>query len=199
MNGIEKIVEHIKARSAEECEEIAKSADEECAKIHEKCARAEQDEYWKLVASGKRELDLRSERLEGLAALEAKKSILAVQQEMMAAAFELAAEKILNLPEREYVAFLVRLAYLSSLTGTEEVIFPPSDLTWIGAAVVNEANATLAAAGKTARLTLSEKTADIRGGFLMSGGDIETDCSIGALIARYEYELAPLVAAELFN
>ena len=199
MNGIEKIVEHIRAQSVAECEEIAKGADEECARVRAKYAQAEQDEYWKLVAFGKRELDLRIERLGSLAALEAKKQVLTMQKEMMAAAFELAAKKLLNLPEWEYIALFARLAYLSSLTGTEEVIFPPSDLPNVGEAVIRDANAALAADGKTARLTLSAKTTDIRGGFLMSGGDIEVDCSIDALLARYEHEIAPLVAAELFN
>ena len=199
MNGIDKILAHIKSESDTECGAIRLTAAEECEQIRAQYAKAEQDEYWKVFNAGSKEAVRRQERLLSLATLEAKKLVLATQQEMIAAAFELAARKFLELSDHEYTAFLAKLACDASLTGKETVFLSPADQTRIGNDVLNAANSALSKAGKTASLTLSDKTVDIRGGLILSDGDIEANCSIDALVAQYRNELSPRVAAELFD
>ena len=199
MNGIEKILEHISSESAVECGAIAQSASEECERIRQEYAKAEQDQYWELINSGTKEAERRLERMNSLAALESKKHVLATQQEMIVAAFDLAAKKLLELPEPEYVEFLAKLACSASLSGTETIILSPADLTRIGAKVTEAANSILSKTGRAASLTLSDKPADIRGGLILSGGDIEANCSVDSLVAQYKNELSPRVAAELFE
>ena len=199
MNGIEKILEHIKSESGAECEAIRRAAAEECDRIDAEYAAAEQDEYKKLLNAGTSEAQRRLERLSSLAALESKKHVLATQQEMVAEAFEYAAKKLLELPDSDYIEFLARHASAASLTGEEAIILSPSDRNRIGKKVRDAANSKLSAAGKTASLTLSEKTAGIRGGLILSGGNIEVNCSIDALIAVYRNELSPAVSSVLFD
>ncbi|MCL2409152.1 MAG: V-type proton ATPase subunit E [Oscillospiraceae bacterium] len=197
MIGIEKIIAHIKAESAAECARIDQAALEECGRIRERHAQAEQDEYERLIDDGTKEAEHRLERLGNLAALEAKKQVLSTCHEMMDAAFELAAKKLRNPPE--YAAFLARLASAAAITGEEAMVFSESDLKRVGEEVRIAANAGLEANGKTARLKLSEKTADISGGFILHGGDFAVNCSIEALIERYRDELTPEVSAMLFD
>ena len=199
MNGINKIIEHIKSESAAQCKAIEQGAQEECARIREQYAKAEQDEYWKAVNDGTKEIERRLERLTSLAMLESKKMVLATQQEMVNAAFELAVRKLSELPDEEYAAFLVKLACNASLTGTELIMMSQSDSKRFGKEVLNAANAALKAAGRPASLRLSETAVNIRGGLILSGGDIESNCSIEALIAEYRNDLAPRVASELFD
>jgi len=199
MNGIEKILEHISSESAAECAAIEKSAVEECERIRAEYARAEQDEYWELINSGTKEAERRLQRMGSLAALESKKLVLATQQEMIAAAFELAVKQILELPERDYVDFLAKLACTASLNGTETIILSKSDAARIGKAVLDAANSGLKATGRSPSLRLSDKPANIRGGLILSGGNIEANCSIDALITQYKNELSPQVAKELFG
>ena len=199
MNGIEKILAHIKSESEAECAEIERAAAEECERIRSEYAKTEQDEYRKLMDAGASEADRLLERLGSLAALESKKHVLATQQEMVSEAFECAAKKLLELPKNEYVRFLAKQACAASLTGAETIIFSRSDQERVGKEVVSTANSALSAAGKTASLTLSDKTADIRGGFILSGGDIEVNCSIDALLAEYRNDLSPAVASLLFE
>ena len=199
MNGIEKILAHIQAESDAECEEIERAAAEECDRIRAEYAKSEQEEYLKLLEAGTKEAERRLERLGSLAALESKKHVLMTQQEMVTEAFEYAAKKLLALPEGEYVMFLAKQACSASLTGMETIILSPSDYSRIGKEVLRAANSALRAAGKAASLTLSEKTADIRGGLILSGGDIEVNCSIDALMAEYRNELSPTVASVLFG
>jgi len=197
MTGIEKILAHIEAESMAECAQIDRAASEECGRIREKYAQAERDEYERLIDAGTKEAKHRLERLGNLAALEAKKQVLVTCHEMVDAAFELAAKKLRTLPE--YTEFLARLAAAATITGEEAIVFSASDLKKIGHEVQSAANAALNAGGKTARLTLSEKSADISGGFILYGGDFVVNCSIEALIERYRSELTPEVSAMLFD
>ena len=199
MNGIEKILAHIETESYAECEAIERESAEECGRIRAEYAKVEQDEYWKLVNAGTKEAERRLDRLNSLAALESKKHVLATQQEMVAVAFDHAANKLLELPESEYVAFLVKHACNASLTGTEAIILSPADNSRFGNDVLLAANAALREAGRTASLTLSDRTTDIRGGLILSGGDIEVNCSVDSLIAEHKNELSPAVASVLFD
>ena len=199
MNGIEKILAHIKAESDAECEAIKKEAAEECKRIRAEYAETEQKEYNKLVSDGAADAERRLERLNSLAALESKRHVLMTQQEMLTAAFEHAAKALLELPERDYIDFLVRQTCAASLSGTETIILSPADRDRVGAEVLGAANASLSASGRTASLTLSDKTANIRGGLILSGGDIEVNCSIDALVEEYRNELSPSVASVLFD
>ena len=199
MNGIDKILAHIKSEADSECEAIERAAVEECERIRAEYTGMERDEYLKLIESGTKDADRRLERLNSLAALESKKHVLLTQQEMVSEAFELAARILLELPEQEYIAFLARQASAASLTGKETIILSEPDQKRIGEEVLKAANTYLQAEGKTASLTLSDSTADIRGGLILSGGDIEVNCSVDALVAEYRNELSPAVASALFD
>jgi len=109
MNNIEKIIEYITVQTTSECYEISLSAIDECERIHSEYQKDEQAEYWKAIDAGTRETEMRLDKLNELAALEAKKQIDALQIEMLDAAFALAAQKLLELPAREYDKLLVRL------------------------------------------------------------------------------------------
>ena len=199
MNGIEKIIAHIKSESDAECDGIMRSASEECERIHAGYATMEQDEYKRLVDIGAQEAESRLERLNSLAMLESKKHVLMTQQEMVSMAFESAAKRLIGLPENEYAELLVRLILSATMTGAETVVLSASDKARIGDRILGAANAALRDAGKNASLTLSEKTADIRGGFILSGGDIEVNCSIDSLLEERRNELSPAVASALFD
>ena len=199
MNGIEKIIDHIKAESAVECEAVAAEASAACAALRLESEQAANAEYDRLLAQGTKEVALRLERLTSMAALEAKKQILITQHEMIAQAFELAVTKLAALPEQDYISLMVKLAVQASLSGEEELVFSAGDRSRVGAAICDGANAALRSAGKNAALALSGETADIRGGFIMSGGNIQVNCGLDALVAQYKNELSPSVAAQLFD
>jgi V/A-type H+-transporting ATPase subunit E len=109
MNGIEKLIRHIRSEADEKCAEIANNAAEQCTHIRAEYARIEQEAYWKCIDAGTKETELRMERLRSLAEVEANKQILAMQDEMVSEAFALAAKKLRELPSDEYAAILKRL------------------------------------------------------------------------------------------
>ena len=131
-----------------------------------------------------------------MAQMEAKKAELAIKQEMLTRAFDLALEKLCALPDEQYTEFLASLAAKAARTGKETVILSQKDRTRVGKAVVTKANELIGAGGA---LTLSEKTRPIKGGLILSDGAVEFNCTFETLIRLKKTEMAGEVASILFQ
>ncbi len=199
MNGIERILDHIQAEAAAERAAIDAEADARCAEITAEYTKAAQSEYEKVMSDGEIKARQRFERLSSAAALEAKKQLLGTKQEMMQAAFERAAQLLAELPDSLYIPLLARLASEASRTGSEKLAFSERDTARIGTAVKNAANDLLRRAGKEANLTVSAGAREMSGGVIVINGDIETNCSLDALIGQHRSALSGPVAQKLFG
>jgi V/A-type H+-transporting ATPase subunit E len=199
MNGVQNIIDRIDADSAAECAEIAAEAERQCEDIKAEYSKAEQDAYWKIVNEGAKDAEQRVERLGSVAKLEARKQILAAKQELVTRAFERAAELIAQLPTDRYVNFLVKLAVQASVDGAERLIFSREDAARVGKRVCDGANAELTQLGRTAKLTLSDAPGAFKGGFILTSGDVETNCTAHSLVSQYRNELSSAVAEALFE
>jgi V/A-type H+-transporting ATPase subunit E len=199
MNGIEKITARITADADGEIRKIREESDERCAAIRAENEREAQAEYWKLVQEGAREMESRASRVDRTAKLDAKKMVLSMKQQTVSKAFNLALNKIVDLPEQDYVGFLARLASSATITGQEELILNEHDKKACGQKVVKAANEMLAAHGKEALLTLSDKTRQVSGGLILKQGDIEVNCTVDTMLELSRGELAAQVAEVLFE
>ena len=227
MNGIEKIIDRISGDAQAEIDAILDEARAEAAQItakYEAQAKAEADEILKRGSAAAAE---REERLASMAQMEGRKAELAAKQEVIEAAFELALKKLQALPEEQYVELLAALAAKASVTGKETLIFSAKDRDTVGKKVVAAANAKLAkevapelpeeladskvgaildkvVAGAsalingTAMLTLSEETRPIDGGFILSDGAVEVNCSFTTLGRLQKSEITGDVSRVLF-
>ena len=199
MKGIDKITSRIIADAEAECRDVKRESDERCAAVRAENEKRAQDEYWRLVREGVKDTEQRVQRMDRTARLEAKKSVLNMKQEAVSRAFDLAKDKIAELPERDYVAFLAREAAEAAITGQEEVIFCERDRKSVGAKAVKAANELLAAKGMPGLLTLSDATRDMAGGLMLKQGDIEVNCTVDPLLDLTRDELAARVADVLFE
>ena len=199
MKGIDKITSRIIADAEAECRDVKRESDERCAAVRAENEKRAQDEYWRLVREGVKDTEQRVQRMDRTARLEAKKSVLNMKQEAVSRAFNLAKDKIAELPERVYVAFLAREAAEAAITGQEEVIFCERDRKSVGAKAVKAANELLAAKGMPGLLTLSDATRDMAGGLMLKQGDIEVNCTVDTLLDLTRDELAARVADVLFE
>ena len=195
MNGIEKITARIESDARAEADAVLADAREKCEKIRADYDKKAQDEYWSLVRAGVKECEARVQRLGRTAEMEAKKSVLALKQSMVAEAFERAVEKVCSMPEKEYAAFLAALAARAADSGHEEIILSARDA-HLGDAVCAEANRLL---GSRGGLTVSAQTREMRGGLVLREGDIEINCAVDVLAEQYRYELASQVAEIMFG
>lgn len=199
MDGISKIIERIEDDSRLELAAIAAESAAKCADIRADFKKREELQYGEALSLGAAEAAQRYERLKKVAELESKKQLLAEKQTLMDKAFALAEKRLANLPEDNYIALLAKLASESAQTGEEVLIFSDSDRAKIGKAAVKAANKLLSVSGKPAHLDVSDDTRNISGGVIVSGGDIETNCSLEKLVAEYRNALSPRVAEILFE
>ena len=125
--------------------------------------------------------------------MEARKSVLAVKQEMVEKSFALAAEKIVGLPEEQYIAFLAGLAKKASVSGDEEVILNERDRAAIGGKLLQAINR------DGVSMTLSDETRDISGGLILRRGSVEANCSVELLVDLCRGELSSRLADILFQ
>ena len=188
-------------------------------------AQAEADE---ILAQGRRNAGERAKHLDSMAQMECRKAVLRAKQDVIEEAFQQAHKQLLALPTEQYIALLADLAVQASTTGKEKLIFSPSHRAQLGKAVVSAANKKLAEAvapklpeevagsragalldkvvtgasavlSGTAMLTLAEETRPMDGGFILSDGAVEVNCTFDTLIRLQRGALAGEVAKVLFE
>lgn len=228
MEGIEKITAKISADADAEIGAIQAQAQEQAEEILAQARSQAEKEKQELLARGRRSADERQERLISAANMETRKMALAAKQEVLSEAFDQALEQLCALPEEQYIQLLTDLAVRATSSGKERLIFSPKDRARIGKQVVvavNEAlvkqvapelpssfteskvgsflgkvvNSTSAMLTGTGLLTLAEETRPIRGGFVMSDGDIEINCTFETLVRLQREPMELKVAEVLFG
>ena len=187
MKGTEKIIAHIQADAAAQADAILAQAEQQCAEIREGYERKAKDAYAEKIRAGVKANQDRLESVERLARMEGRKSVLALKQDMVSKSFDMAVDKLVDLPEEQYVALLAKLAAQASVTGDEQVVLNARDREKIGPAVVAAANA-----------RLSDEVGAFRGGLLLRRGSIEANCTVELLVELCRGDMAAELAKVLF-
>ena len=197
MNGIEKITARIAEDGKAENDALLAQAKAQAAEITAKYQAQAQAEADEVLAQGRAAAEDRARHLDSMAQMECRKAVLAAKQDVIEEAFQAAHKKLLELPTEQYVELLAKLAVQASTTGKEKLIFSPSHRNQVGKAVVVAANKKLA--GGEGSLTLSEETRPMDGGFILSDGAVEVNCTFDTLIRLQRGALAGEVAKVLFD
>ena len=187
MKGTEKIIAHIAADADAQVGTILAEAEAKCADIKAKYEEEASRLYSDRIREGVKACQDQEDGALRISRMEARKSVLAVKQEMVEKSFDLAQEKIVSLPEDRYVAFLAGLA------GDEEVILNERDRAAVGEKLVKAINA------GGAHMKLSDETRDISGGLILRRGSIEANCSVELLVDLCKGEMASKLADILFK
>ena len=228
MNGIEKITQRMEDDAQREINEILTAARAQAEEIARRSREQADRESAAIAARGESAAAEREKRLESMAEMESRKLVLAAKQEVLDEAFTMALEKLCTLPDEEYIELLAALAVKAARTGREKVIFSRKDRNRVGKAVVTRANDALARkvaprlpgdltdtkAGAildkvvtgasailagTGMLTLAEETRPIKGGIILSDGDVETNCTFETLVRLQRENISGEVAKVLFD
>jgi len=193
MKGTEKIIAHIDAETQARVDSILAEAEAKCADIKAKYEEEASRLYSDRIRDGVRACQDLEDGALRISRMEARKSVLAVKQEMVEKSFDLALDKIVALPEDRYVAFLAGLAKNAAGTGEEEVILNARDRAAIGEKLIQAINL------GGAHMTLSDETRDIAGGLILRRGSIEANCSVELLVELCKGEMASKLADILFK
>lgn len=199
MKGIDKITERISADAQNEAAMLIENAKAEAKSIVEEYLREAEREAEEIIELSVTSAQERKQRRAGVAGLESGKMRLALKQEMIDRAFELALEKLRSLPEARLLPFLVRLAVSASRTGSEQIIMNMSDRERYGKKLVKQANQQLLSEGNTGALTLSSDIRHIKGGLILADGNIEVNCTFQSIARLIRDDIAADIANIMFD
>ena len=196
MKGIEKITARIAADAEAANSAVREESAPRIADIRAEYEKKAQEAAANILRSGENEAQQQASRIERNAQLEAKRDILAVKQEMVSQAFELAKGKIAEMPQAEYVAYLSRQAVKAFPGGEAQLILNAADKEKYGAQLTALVNVLLKGNGS---ISIASETRDMIGGFILMQGDVEVNCSVDILLELIRGELAAQVAQVLFE
>lgn len=199
MEGIEKIVERIAEDTRAVISSMQAETAEKCRIIEGKYNTLAQEEYWKAARAGVAECERQVQRLSSTAALESKKSILAMKQDRIDHVFEEAVKRICELPDEQYINFLAKLASDAAETGTEEIVFNERDKAGCAKEVIKEANSIIAKRGLSQKLTVASDIGGFAGGIIVRYGMTQINCTAEKLVELMKDELTAQVADILFG
>ena len=199
MKGTENIIGHIRSEAEAKAEEIIAAAEARCAQIKSEYDLKAKNAYTEKIRAGVRECEDRAESMKKIAGMEARKSLLGLKQKLVSSCFDRAHDKIVSLPEDEYVTLLAKLASESAVSGDEEIVLNARDKAAVGEKVTERANAALAAKGGKAELTLSGDEGSFTGGLMLRRGNIETNCTAELLVNMCRSDMAASLAGVLFE
>ena len=199
MNGIDRITDRIEADAREQAKAIIAEAEAKCAEIRKENEKKAQERYLQLIRNGTKDCESGLERRKSAAEMDAKKSVLALKQDCVAEAFDMAKRRLADMPEDSYVGFLASLAASAAADGSGEIVLSARDRERCGKAVLERANAALAAKGLTPALTLAADSREISGGLILRQGGVEVNCSSEALVEALKGPMTADVARTLFE
>ncbi len=194
MKGTEKIIAHIQADAKAQADAILAQAEQQCASIREEFEKKAGELYGEKIRAGVKACQDQLDSQQRIAQMEAKKSLLAVKQEMVAESFDKARDQILNLPREQYIDFLAKLAAKASVSGDEEIVLNAADREAVGEQVVKAANEKL----NGGKLSLSQETGSFDGGLLLRRGNVEVNCTVELLVELCRGEMSAELASVLF-
>lgn len=195
MNGIEKITQRIDAETQAEIDRILSEAKTAAAQTAARYQAQAEREAAERKSRNEKAGEEREERLVSVAQMEARKVTLSAKQEMVEQAFALALRKLCDMPDERYIATVAGLLAEAAPDGEGTVVFSERERKRIGQAAVDAANAKL---GKSGKLTLSQETRNIQGGFILVNGSVEVNCTFETLVRLQKGTMSGEVAKLLF-
>lgn len=222
MTGLDKITSKIISDAEAEADKTIRAAVAESEKIDKEYrdrAKIARDD---MITYAESEASNRISRIKSAMALEERNVILAAKSELIDEAFALAKKDISEMSGEKYIDFVSEIlssvmlgqsraveAELRDYGDAEletvdkyEVIFSESDREKYGSKIVDAAKINITGHnGKpfADKLVLSEKTADIDGGFILAYGDVFVNCSVSMLLSNLRSSCEGIVYKTLFK
>lgn len=191
MSGLDKILEYITQEANAEADKIIASAREEAAAIISSEKKQADDQAAAIMRQAESDAAAQAKRIESSAQMKEKRILLQAKQDKIEEVFAVAKAELLSLGDAEYFEMIGRLIkkYVSGASG--QIKFSQKDLDRIPES--------LRELLKDSKLQIDSEPADIDGGFILSYGDIEENCSIDVLISSSREELQDKISGMIFN
>ena len=195
MAGLDKILGSIKAESDEAVAQRINDAKKRAKEIKKEAEASVSDECRSIEERGKKGAEDTVSRAESAAALLKRKAILSEKQDIIAEVFEEAEKKLISLPDDQYIDTIKKIAVKNALPEDGTIIFSAADKKRLPSSFEKDLNSALTAG----KLSLSPDTIGTEGGFILSYGGVEQNCTFKALIDASRERLTDKVSKVLFD
>jgi V/A-type H+-transporting ATPase subunit E len=175
MTGLEKIIKEIEKDAENKVNTILAQANDEAAKILDDAKKEAANKAEIISENAKISEKNITERAQSADELNAKKRILTKKQEIISDIIKAAEEKLDNLSDSEYFDTILSMAKKFALNKDGVMILSEKDKKRMPADFETKLKS------ECKGISISEKTAKIGGGFIVSYGGIEENCTFKAL------------------
>ena len=191
MSGLDKILEHISQEARDEADQILRAAKEAAGNILTSGKNEAEDMAKAIRRQSELDVAATTDRIRSNADLSEKRLILQAKQDRIEEIFENALTYLDDLGDQDYMDVIGKMLnrYASGQEG--QVFFNRRDLARLSDAVRSSA--------QEKHLRISEEPVNIRGGFILSYGDIEENCSFEILMSASREELQDKIGLMLFG
>ena len=149
------------------------------------------------IIKAERDSAEREKRLISVAELERRKEKLTIKQRLIEDLFAQAIASLCEKPDTEYENMLVDMI-ANTAAGDEEVVLSSNDKKRLSGGFIRAANEALAKKGKSGKLSLSDETRPLKGGFILRSGLVEINNSFEAIVKMRKDNLESLAVKMLF-
>ena len=188
--GIEDITKKILEDATLLREEILTEAEKKAEDIKKEGTKTAEKRREAILLKAHEEAQEEHHRMLTMERLEARKLLLKEKQEAIEKAFDESLEKLVHHPDYESV---METMLLKVASGEEELLLSPRDRNTLGESFLKRINEKL-----KVNLTLSEKTREIAGGFILQTPEVEINESFEERIRALRDEMEVDVAHMLF-
>ena len=191
LNGLDKIIEEIASDANAEAMRITDEAKTMAKRVTDR-SREEADAAM-TEAAEKAELEYKRviARAQSAGEITKKSALLREKQRIIDGILKDAYVRLVGLDDTDYFAFLTKLLNKYALRSGGEIILSKKDKARV--------TAEFKAAAEEKGLKISDKTRKMDGGFVLSYGDVEENCSIEALTESEKDRLHDTVNSFLFG
>lgn len=191
MAELQVLTDKIIRAAQEKAAEISAKAKSEYDEILASARKQGEEDGKRIIEEAKKEAERITTRAISASAQKSAQRKLAVKMEMIGSVIEKAKQKFLDFDDSEYMTRLTKLLDSRAVSGASgELMLNKKDK----ARISDEFKAKLKEFG----LTLSERHADIEGGFILVYGKIEENCSVEAIFRENYEELVDFIGQNLF-
>lgn len=193
MTGLEKIINRIEVDADNMVQDIKEKSAAQCKAIISEAEAKAQD----IIIKSKKEADKRYEEIikkaESAASLEEQKLILLTKQQIIKLMISNSINAILNLPTDKYFELVYKLVEKYSLKSEGLIALNKSDLSRLPEDFDDKVNSV-----SDGKLSICREPAEINGGFILTYGDVDVNCSISALVHENREKITDALADILF-
>jgi V/A-type H+-transporting ATPase subunit E len=199
MQNLDRLVARITSEARGRADDILKDADARCAALAGESRKKADDTYRIAIDRATQAAAEEERRAQISRSLDVRNAVLRAKGDMVDALISEIPARIQALPDQEYLALMKRMMIDAAPDGQVEVVVAEPDRDRIDAALVAEVQSELASRGRDSKLRLAGDTLQLTGGFMLRASILEVDCSLDAILAAGQDELAPLVAEALLG